>query len=136
MSDTAVDSIINAIGVIPDYVTRQDVIDWVMPTAALTGPDSIHWCDGSQEEYDELCSQMVASGTLIPLNPAKRPGCYLARSDASDVARVEDRTFVCSARKVDAGPTNNWMDPKEMKARLVALFDGAMTGRTSIWYAT
>lgn len=130
MSYAAVDSIVNGILNVPSYVTRQDLIDWVYDTADLAKPDTVHWCSGTQEEYDEICRQMVESGTFIPLNPEKRPNSFLARSDASDVARVEDRTFVCSVRKVDAGPTNNWVEPKEMRAKLSELFDGAMRGRT------
>ncbi len=130
MSNATVDSIVNSISTVPPYVNRQDVIDWVNEIASLVTPDSIHWCTGTQEEYDALCQKMVESGTLIPLNPTKRPNSFLARSDASDVARVEDRTFVCSARKIDAGPTNNWVDPKEMKAELQGIFKGSMTGRT------
>jgi phosphoenolpyruvate carboxykinase (GTP) len=111
-------------------VRNQDLIDWVDGVAAMCTPERVHWCDGSQEEYDELCEQMVASGTFIRLNDDLRPGSFLCRSDPGDVARVEDRTFICSVSKTEAGPTNNWLAPREMKGRLEPLFRGAMRGRT------
>ena len=106
------------------------LLRWVKKMAELCQPDAIHWIDGSQQEYDALCAMMVKGGTFIKLNQKKWPGCYLARSDASDVARVEDRTFICSQSKAAAGPTNNWVNPYEMKKTLRGLFDGCMKGRT------
>ena len=109
---------------------NQHLLRWVEKMAHLTKPAAIHWVDGSKEEYDDLCQLMVEAGTFIKLNPKKWPGCYYARSDSSDVARVEDRTFICSLSKDTAGPTNNWEDPFQMRKKLKSIFNGSMQGRT------
>ncbi len=121
---------VSAAATAPSFVKHSRLIAWVQQMVDILQPSAIHWCDGSQAEYDHLCEQLVAAGVFKRLNPAKRPNSFLALSDPSDVARVEDRTFICSERKEDAGPTNNWRAPADMRAETLPLFTGAMRGRT------
>ncbi len=114
----------------PAHLNNEDLENWVLEVAEKTTPEAIYWCDGSDEEYAQLCQKLVDKGTFIKLNEEKRPNSFACFSDPSDVARVEDKTYICSLRKTDAGPTNNWMDPKEMKEILDGLLAGCMKGRT------
>src|ERR1700748_3427580 len=107
-----------------------ELLDWLEHWRAILEPDRVEWCDGSDEEYDRFCQLLVDGGTLQPLNEEQRPHSFIPRSDPADVARVEDRTFICSEREGDAGPTNNWRAPDEMREELGALYKGAMHGRT------
>jgi phosphoenolpyruvate carboxykinase (GTP) len=117
-------------GLRPAPTKHAKLVEWVEGIAALTQPDKVYWCDGSDAEWDALTKELVAGGTLKPLNPEKRPNSFFAASDPRDVARVESRTFICSEKPEDAGPTNNWLDPSEMRADLQDLFKGCMKGRT------
>src|SRR4051812_9308185 len=111
-------------------IRRREVLDWVNEVADLTTPDRVVWCDGTQDEWDRLTSELVEAGTYVRLDPAKKPNSFYAASDPDDVARVEERTFICSVNEADAGVTNNWMDPAEMKATMRELYRGCMRGRT------
>jgi phosphoenolpyruvate carboxykinase (GTP) len=135
MVDSPVNSNLEGVEpIVPDTATaptkNQQLLDWVQEVVALTEPAEVHWCDGSDEEHDQLCQQLVDAGTFTRLDEELRPGSYLARSDPDDVARVEDRTFICAPTEDEAGPNNNWRDPQEMRELLTDLFRGCMRGRT------
>ena len=115
---------------IGNYPVKDELSTWVNQIAQHCEAETIYWCDGSEKEYDGLCNLLVQKGTFIRLNPEKRPNSFACFSDPSDVARVEDKTFICSRRKEDAGPTNNWMAPDQMKKKLDKLLLGSMSGRT------
>src|SRR5688500_17293553 len=115
---------------IPDHIRHSGLRQWIKEMADLCKPDRVYFCDGSQQEWDRLCADLVEAGTFVKLDEKLRPNSYLACSDPSDVARVEDRTFICSHLREEAGPTNNWMAPEEMKSTLIGLFSGCMRGRT------
>src|SRR5438477_1445075 len=114
----------------PSYIQNSKAKSWIEEMVRLCSPDRVHFCEGSEEEYQKICNQLVESKTFVRLNPKKRPNSFAAFSDPSDVARVEDRTFIASEKREDAGPTNNWVDPKEMKKTLNDLFLNSMQGRT------
>src|SRR5262245_63865393 len=120
----------SAMGESAGKIKHKKLLKWVEDVAALCKPDQVYFCDGSKEEYQEMLQLMLQSGTAIELNPKKRPGSIFVRSDTADVARVEDRTYICSESKDEAGPTNNWEDPVKMRSRLTELFTGSMRGRT------
>src|SRR5579872_6499793 len=115
---------------LPQWTSHSGLRRWIEEIIGLCQPSAVHLCDGSEKEYQTLCAEMVQKGTFTPLNSQKRPGCFWCHSDPKDVARVEEATFICSRSKEDAGPTNNWKDPEEMRALLLKLFKGSMQGRT------
>jgi phosphoenolpyruvate carboxykinase (GTP) len=129
MTKTALETAVSSSSPTP-LTTNKHLIRWVEKMAELCQPDAVHWIDGSEDEYERLCDQLVEAGTFYPLNEDLWPGCFYARSAPNDVARVEDRTFICSLSKDSAGPTNNWEDPFAMRRKLKQLFRGSMRGRT------